>query len=112
MNRSIVGATRAMLHDQGPPLHLWAEECNIAVYVQNCSPHQILESKILEEAYSGERPDVGHFMTFGSLVVFHVTKDAWKKLEQTIELRIFVGYTDTPHNYRVYLPTSRMKMVR
>ena len=25
-NRTIVGATRAMLHDQGLPLHLWAEE--------------------------------------------------------------------------------------
>ena len=24
-NRTIVGATRAMLHDQGLPMHLWAE---------------------------------------------------------------------------------------
>lgn len=32
-NRTIVGAARAMLHDQGLPLHLWAEACNTAVYV-------------------------------------------------------------------------------
>eukprot|EP00253_Pinus_taeda_P008934 PITA_08934 len=38
-NKSIVGATKAMLHDQGLPLHLWVEACNIAVYVQNHSPH-------------------------------------------------------------------------
>eukprot|EP00253_Pinus_taeda_P008378 PITA_08378 len=44
-NRSIVGATRAMLHDQCLPLHLWDEACNTAVYVHNHSPHQILEMK-------------------------------------------------------------------
>ena len=43
-NRSIVGAARAMLHDQGLPLHLWAEACNIAIFVQSRSPHQILGS--------------------------------------------------------------------
>ena len=32
-NRTIVGAARAMLHDQGLPLHLWAKACNTAVYV-------------------------------------------------------------------------------
>ena len=32
-NRTIVGAARAMLHDQGLPLHLWAEACNTTIYV-------------------------------------------------------------------------------
>ena len=32
-NKTIVGAARAMLHDQGLPLHLWAEACNTTVYV-------------------------------------------------------------------------------
>ena len=40
-----------------------------------------------------------------------MTKDAWKKLEPKIELAIFVGYIDTPHNYQVYLSMSRMTMV-
>jgi len=100
-----------MLHDQGLPLHLWAEACNTTIYVQNHSLHRILEMKTLEEAYSSKRSDVGHFKIFGSLVYFHVTKDARKKLEPTTELGIFVGYTDTPHNYRVYMQTSRMTVV-
>src|ERR1700728_4602390 len=41
-NKTIVGAAREMLHDQGLPLHLWAEACNISVYVQNHCPHKIL----------------------------------------------------------------------
>eukprot|EP00253_Pinus_taeda_P005674 PITA_05674 len=32
-NRSIVGAARVMLHDQGLPLHLWDEACNTMIYV-------------------------------------------------------------------------------
>lgn len=32
-NRAIVGATRAMLHDQELPFFLWAEPCNIALYL-------------------------------------------------------------------------------
>ena len=32
-NRTIVGATRAMLHDQGLLLHLWAEACNTMVFL-------------------------------------------------------------------------------
>jgi len=34
-----------------------------------------------------------------------------KKLEQTTELGIFVAYIDTPHNYRMYLPSHRMTLV-
>jgi hypothetical protein len=64
------------------------------------------------EAFSGKRPDVSHFRIFGSSVYCHVTKDARKKLDPTAELGILVGYTDTPHNYRVYLPTSQRTVVR
>ena len=49
---------------------------------------------------------------FRSSVYIHVTKDARKKLEPTTEVGIFVGYTETPHNYRVYFLNSRMNVVR
>jgi len=68
--------------------------------------------KKTNEAFSSKRPDVGHFKIFGSLVYLHVTKDAWKKLEPIAELGIFLGYTNIPHNYWVYFPTSRRTMVR
>ena len=87
-NISIIGASWVMLYDQGLPLHLWVEACNTTIYVHNCSPHQILEMKTPEKVYSGKRPDVGHFRLFGSSVYFHVTKDAWKKLDPTTKLGI------------------------
>ena len=41
-NRSIVGAARAMLHDQSLPFFLWAEACITTVYLQNKSPHRVV----------------------------------------------------------------------
>jgi len=40
-----------------------------------------------------------------------VTKDARKNLYPTAEFGILVGYIDTPHNYRVYLPSTQRTMV-
>ena len=68
--------------------------------------------KTPKEYFFVKRLDVGHFRIFGSSVYFHVTKDARKKLEPTTMLGILVGYIDTPHNYRVYLPTCRRIVVR
>jgi len=68
--------------------------------------------KTTEEDFSGKRLDVIHFKIFGWLVYCHVTKDARKKLELRAELRILVGYTDTPQNYQVYFPTSQRTLVR
>eukprot|EP00253_Pinus_taeda_P009733 PITA_09733 len=45
------------------------------------------------------------------IVYYDVTKDARKKLDPTAELGILVGYTDTPHNYGVYLPTTQRTLV-
>ena len=74
--------------------------------MQNHCPHKILGISTPEEEFSGKRPDISHLRIFGSPVYIHVTKDARKKLELTAEVGIFVGYTETPHNYRVYFPNN------
>jgi len=60
-----------------------------------------------EESFSSKKPDVAHFRIFSSSVYCHVTEYARKKIELTTELGIFMGYTDTPNNYWVYLPFHR-----
>ena len=64
-----------------------------------------------DEAYSGKSLDISHLRIFGSPVYMHVTKDARKKMDPTAEVGIFVGYNDTPHNYRAYLSDSRKTVV-
>jgi hypothetical protein len=65
-----------------------------------------------EEAFTGKKLDVSHFKIFGSSVYVHVTKDSRKKMEPTDEVGIFVGYIETPHNYSVYFPNSKMTVMR
>ena len=110
-NKTIVGAARAMLHDQGLPMHLWAEACNTTVYVQNRCPHRVLGMSTPKEYFTSKILDVSHFNIFGSSVYVHVTKDTRNKLELTAEVGIFVGYIETPHNYRVYFPNNKMTVV-
>lgn len=66
-NKSIVGATRVMLHDQGLPLFFWVGACSVLVYLQNRSPHSAVGGKTPAEAFTGRRPDVGNLSMFGCL---------------------------------------------
>jgi hypothetical protein len=111
-NRAIVGAARAMLHDQGLPLFLWAEACYTTVYLQNRSPHRALGDKTHEEDFSGKKPEVGHFRIFGCLTYSHVPSKKRTKLEPTAEKEIFVGYSETSKAFRIYIPSLRKTVLR
>ena len=93
-------------------MHLWVEACNTVVYVKNHCPHRVLGMSTPEEAFTGKKLDISHLKIFGSFVYIHVTKDTRKKLEPTVEVGIFLGYTETHQYYRVYFPNSRMTVVR
>ena len=101
-----------MLNGQGLPLHLWVEACNTVVYLRNESPQRILGMITHEENFSRRKPDVSHFRIFGAIVYRHVSKDSRKKFESTDEVGVFVGYTETLHNYSVNFPSLRVKIVR
>jgi transposase InsO family protein len=100
-NRTIVEASRAMLHDQDLPMLLWAMACNTTVYVQNKSPWRILEDKTPEEAFIGEKQKMGHLRIFSCPVYIHVPKEKRTKLEPSGRKRVFVRYNETLKAYRI-----------
>lgn len=57
-NRTIVEATKALIHDQDLPMHLWEEATRTVVYVQNKSPQRILGNKTPKEARSQPLEDI------------------------------------------------------
>ena len=111
-NIAILGTARAMLHDQGLPLFWWAEACNIAVYLQNRSPHRSLGNQTPLEAFSGQKPQLGHLRIFGCLTYSQVPKEKRTKLDPTAEKGIFVGYSDTSKAFRIYIPALRRVVLR
>ena len=80
-NRTIMEAARAMLHDQDLPMHLWAEDAKIAVYVQNHNPHKVLMNKTPKEVFSDKKPEVIHLRIFGCPVYIHISKEKRTKLD-------------------------------
>eukprot|EP00253_Pinus_taeda_P002410 PITA_02410 len=106
-NRSIIEATRVILHDQGLPKFLWGVAAKTVVYVQNRCPHQALDSKTLEEVFTSKKLDVSHFRIFGSPVYFHVPKEKRSKLEAFGKKGALVGYNETSKAYRVYVLGQR-----
>ena len=84
---------RAMLHDQDLSMHLWAEAARSTVYVQNRTPHRVLENKTPEKFFSGKKPEVNHLRIFGCPVYIHIRKEKRTKLYSSGKKGIFVGYS-------------------
>ena len=72
-------------------MHRWAEESRTNVYVQNRTPHRVLDNKTLEEAFSGEKPKVRHLTIFGFLMYIHIPKEKRTKLDPSRRKGLFVG---------------------
>ena len=93
---------RAMLHDQDLPMHLWAEAARIIVYVQNHTPHRVLENKTLEEVFSDKKPKVNHLRILSCPVHIHIPKEKRTKLDPSGKKGIFVVYSKSSKAYRIY----------
>ena len=88
------------------------EAYNTAMYLQNRSPHRALGHVTPKEAFSGKKPDVGHFRIFGCITHSYIPKEKRTKLEPTTEKGIFVGYRETSKAFRIYIPARRKVVVR
>lgn len=88
-------------------MFLQEEASSTTVYVQNRSPHWILEDKTLEEAFIGVKPEVSHLRILGCPVYFHVPKEKRTKLEPSRKKGTFVGYSETLKVDRIYIPRQR-----
>ena len=97
-------AARAMLHDQYLPMHLWEEAARTMVYVQNRTPHRVLENKTPKEVFSSKKPEVIHLIIFGCPLYIHIPKEKREKLDPSGKKGIFVGYSKSLKAYRIYFP--------
>ena len=101
-----------MIHDQHLPMFLWAEASMTAMYVQNRSPHKTVRNMTPEEAFTGVKPEVGHFKIFGCPVYIHIPKEKRTKLDPLGRKGTFVGYSESSKAYRIYIPGQRQIEVR
>ena len=68
------------------------EAAKTTVYVQNRTPHRVLENKTFEEIFSGKKPEFNHLRISGYPVYIHIPKEKRTKLDPSGKKGIFVGY--------------------
>ena len=68
--------------------------------------------KCHEEAFIGEKMEVGHLSTFSCPVYIHVSKEKRTKMHQFKKKGTFVGYSETAKAYHIYVPGKRYIGVR
>jgi hypothetical protein len=71
------------------------------------SEQKFLRNMTLEEAFTGVKPEVGHFMIFGCSIYIHVPKEKRTKLDPSSRKGTFLGYSESSKEYRIYIPGKR-----
>ena len=84
MNRTLVESVRSMLSDANLPKKFSAEALSKAVYLRNHSSTTTVQGKTPFEAWTKEKPYVGHFKIFGCLCYAHISKDEQQKFDGAV----------------------------
>jgi len=71
------------------------------VYINNRCPTKALESKTLQEAWTGRKPDVSHLRVFGYKTFAHILDEKRSKLESKSMPCVFLGYCEGTKAYRL-----------
>ena len=74
------------------------------MYVQNRTPHRVLENNTPEELFFGKKPEVIHLRISSCIVYIHIPKKKSTKLDPSGKKGIFVGYFESSKDYRIYFP--------
>jgi hypothetical protein len=110
INRTLLNSIRAMLHDGQLDDSFWDEALRTAVNIHNRVPTRALNGKTPHEAWTGNKPRVGHMRVFGSLAYAHLPEQGRNKLALRARKCVFVGYAQDAKAYRLW-DTKAKKIV-
>ena len=65
-----------------------------------------------EEAFTGEKPEIGHLRFFGCPVCIHVPRERRTKLDPFGRKGVFVGYSESAKAYRIYIGQRKIELSR
>ena len=94
--------SKYLLFEKAMPQKLWGEAVMIVTYLINRLPIRALHEQTPFKAWFGRKPSFGHLRVFGSICYTYVSKRKGDKLDSKVEKNVFVGYTNTLGNYRVF----------
>ena len=106
-NRHIAKIACVLMAEKNMPHSFWAEAISTVVYIMNRTPIAVVHDVMLEEKFTGKKPDLSHFKVFGCIANVHVPDDLHTKLNPKAEKFIFIGYSLEKKGYRCYNPVTQ-----
>ena len=98
-----------MLQVAGLPNQFWQEAVATSCYLQNRSPHKVLDLHTPYFLWFDKKPQVGQLRIFGAIAYSHIPTKLRKKLDPHSTKCVFVGYGESNgiKGYKLYDPQSR-----
>ena len=110
-NRVLVGRANALIQHADAPKNYWAEALLTTVYLKNISLTKGTHGKDVTpyQLWHGSKPDIKHLRVWGctAYAFVHLAKRQDKKWSPRAERKVFVGYTHTAKQYRLYNPSTK-----
>ena len=103
-NRTLCTKARSMLEDAKLERKFWAEAVNTAVHLKNVSPTKAVKDMTPEEAWKGNKVDIGYLRIFGCQAFMHIPDQQRKKWDARSRKLIHVGYCEESKGYRLIDP--------
>jgi len=100
-----------MLKGKGLPNTFRAEAVNTTVHILNRSYTKAVKGKTPQEAWSGKKPSVAYFCTFGCECFMHVPDASRTKWDSKSRKCIFLGYSMESKGYLLYDPKAKKIVV-
>lgn len=88
------------------PLTMWGEAVRHTVYIINRLPTRALSGQTPFEAWTGDKPDVGHIRVFGCLSHMRIPSAHTKKLDDRSMQVVNLGKELGTKAYRLFDPVS------
>jgi hypothetical protein len=100
-----------MMNARNVPKRFWPEAVKWATHVMNRSPTLSVKNSTPEEAWSGAKPAVQYFRTFGCIAHVHVNDVQRKKLDTKSKICVLLGISDESKAYKLYDPIDKRIIV-
>lgn len=112
-NRTLIELARSMLSHNDLPRNLWSEAMATACYLLNRIPKKDSDGVTPFELWYKRKPTYDHLHDFGSPCYGLIPPETRKKWESKCRRYLFLGYTASNENFRVYDPiTTDVKILR
>ena len=74
-----------MMFEKEIPVEFWAEDVNIAVYLQDRCSTSVVAGKTPFEVFTGSKPGIEHLRVFGCICFIHIPSALRQKLDSKAE---------------------------